>query len=63
MFTQNPMHGNVLNVEATTRWSTNCRFKSVFSPYHNKKLGEFFEPIIVRPATRLGVSYQLPRLG
>lgn len=60
LFTQNVMHGNVVNREAETRWSTNCRFKSVFSPYHDKKLGEFFEPILVRPATSIGASYKLP---
>jgi hypothetical protein len=32
----------------------------VFSPYRDKKLGEFFEPILVRPATRIGASYRLP---
>jgi len=60
VFTQNLMHGNVVNNEATTRWSSNCRFKSVFSPYRDKKLGEFFEPILIRPATRLGAAYKLP---
>ena len=62
LFTQNVMHGNVLNRETTTRWSSNCRFKSLFSPYADKKLGEFFEPIVVRPATSLGASYQLPKV-
>jgi sporadic carbohydrate cluster 2OG-Fe(II) oxygenase len=60
LFTQNVMHGNVVNRETETRWSSNCRFKSVFSPYHDKKLGEFFEPILVRPATSIGASYRLP---
>ena len=54
LFTQNMMHGNTVNEEKETRWSSNCRFKSLFSPYADKKLGEFFEPIIVRPATQLG---------
>ncbi|MBV8408172.1 MAG: hypothetical protein JOY64_11115 [Alphaproteobacteria bacterium] len=63
LFTQNVMHGNVVNHEPETRWSTNCRFKSVFSPYHDKKLGEFFEPILVRPATAIGASYRLPSVG
>lgn len=63
LFTQNVMHGNIVNREAETRWSTNCRFKSVFSPYHDKKLGEFFEPILVRPATRLGAGYRLPSVA
>lgn len=63
LFTQNVMHGNVVNQERETRWSSNCRFKSVFSPYHDKKLGEFFEPILVRPATTIGASYSLPSVG
>jgi sporadic carbohydrate cluster 2OG-Fe(II) oxygenase len=63
LFTQNVMHGNIVNREPETRWSSNCRFKSVFSPYHDKKLGEFFEPILVRPATAIGASYRLPSVG
>jgi sporadic carbohydrate cluster 2OG-Fe(II) oxygenase len=59
-FSQNLMHGNRVNDEATTRWSMNCRFKSALSPYADKKLGEFFEPITLRPATRIGMNYRLP---
>ncbi len=61
IFTQNIMHGNRVNVEKETRWSSNCRFKSALSPYADKKLGEFFEPITLRPTTRLGLRYQLPQ--
>ncbi len=60
LFSQNLMHGNVVNAEAETRWSMNCRFKSLFSPYAGKRLGEFFEPITIRAATRLAMSHQLP---
>ena len=60
LFTQNLMHGNVVNRERGTRWSSNCRFKSLFSPYHDKKLGEFFEPILIRPVTQMGAAYRLP---
>lgn len=60
LFAQSLMHGNRINREADTRWSMNCRFKSLFSPYADKRLGEFFEPITVRPATRLGMDYALP---
>ena len=63
LFTQNVMHGNVLNEESTTRWSTNCRFKSVLSPFEDKRNGEFFEPISLRPATRLGAAYSLPNFN
>ena len=60
LFTQNLMHGNVTNIEISTRWSSNCRFKSVLSPYSDKKLGEFFEPISLRGATILGADYKMP---
>lgn len=61
IFTQNIMHGNRVNVEKETRWSSNCRFKSALSPYADKKLGEFFEPITLRPTTRFGLRYHLPQ--
>tara|TARA_B100002051_G_scaffold245392_1_gene252727 strand:- start:13464 stop:14294 length:831 start_codon:yes stop_codon:yes gene_type:complete len=60
IFSQNLLHGNRINREADTRWSMNCRFKSVFSPYVDKKLGEFFDPITLRAVTRMGLNYQLP---
>ncbi|MDX2073988.1 MAG: hypothetical protein SFX19_06460 [Alphaproteobacteria bacterium] len=60
IFTQNIMHGNRVNTEKESRWSSNCRFKAALSPYADKKLGEFFEPITLRPTTRLGLRYQLP---
>lgn len=60
IFSQTLMHGNRLNNENDTRWSMNCRFKSLMSPYSGKRLGEFFEPITIRPATRMGMNYELP---
>lgn len=60
LFNQNLPHGNRINKESETRWSMNCRFKSIFSPYGDKKLGEFFEPITIRPATRIGIGYKPP---
>ena len=62
VFTQNILHGNRVNLEPETRWSSNSRFKSLLSPYADKKLGEFFEPIAIRPATRLGLRYRLPEV-
>jgi hypothetical protein len=56
------LHGNEVNEEASTRWSTNCRFKSLLSPYADKKLGEFFEPVELRPATIFGATYELPSI-
>jgi sporadic carbohydrate cluster 2OG-Fe(II) oxygenase len=60
LFSQNLLHGNRINQEPTTRWTMNCRFKSLFSPYADKRLGEFFEPITLRAATRIGLDYRLP---
>ncbi len=59
-FSQNVMHGNRINRTDETRWSMNCRFKSILTPYNGKTFGEFFEPITVRPLTRLGLDYRLP---
>jgi hypothetical protein len=55
------MHGNHINRETTTRWSMNIRFKGLFTPYSDKRLGEFFEPITIRPASRVGMTYEQPR--
>lgn len=60
LFSQTLMHGNRINTEADTRWSMNCRFKSAFSPYADKKLGEFFQPITLRAASRIAMTYKLP---
>lgn len=60
LFSQTLMHGNRINIEPETRWSMNCRFKSAFSPYADKKLGEFFQPITLKPASRMAMAYDLP---
>jgi sporadic carbohydrate cluster 2OG-Fe(II) oxygenase len=60
LFNQNLPHGNTVNDESETRWSLNCRFKSILSPYRDKKLGEFFDPITPRAATLLGMRYKFP---
>lgn len=60
VFTHTVMHGNRVNRESTARWSINVRFKSLFTPYSDKQLGDFFDPIVVRPATRIGMNYSLP---
>ena len=62
IFNQNLPHGNRINDEPESRWSMNCRFKSVFSPYRDKKLGEFFKPITLRAASRIGLKYQYPEI-
>ena len=62
VFNQALPHGNVVNKELETRWSMNCRFKSIFSPYGDKKIGEFFEPITLRVASEIGINYNLPKI-
>jgi len=62
VFNQALPHGNRINQENETRWSMNCRFKGLFTPYNDKKIGEFFEPITIKPASVLGMSYQHPKL-
>lgn len=60
IFNQNLPHGNVVNEELNSRWSFNCRFKSIFTPYKDKKIGEFFEPISLKPTSKIGLKYKYP---
>ena len=62
IFNQNLPHGNIVNKEKETRFSFNCRFKSIFAPYGDKKIGEFFEPITLKPASKLGMIYKYPKI-
>jgi len=62
LFSHSILHGNVINQEATTRWTFNVRFKSLLSPYRTKELGETFLPITLRPATRVGLNHIDPRI-
>ena len=54
-------HGNIINKENETRWSMNCRFKSIFTPYADKRIGEYYEPITLKAASKRGISYKLPK--
>ena len=62
IFTQNILHGNTVNYEKSSRWSFNCRFKSIFSPFKDKKIGEFFTPISLKPASIFGLNYEEPNI-
>ena len=62
IFNQALPHGNRINQELATRWSFNCRFKGLFTPYGDKKLGEFFQPLSIKPATKVGMKYKLPNI-
>jgi len=60
LFNQTLPHGNVVNKTKETRISLNCRFKGLFTPYSQKKLGGFFSPISIRPASKIGIKYKFP---
>ena len=59
-FDQSLPHGFTTNQENDTHWSLNCRFKSIYSPYWDKKLGEYYMPITIKSCTRLGIDYKHP---
>jgi len=61
IFDQSLPHGNKINKETETRWTMNCRFKSIFTPYADKKIGEFYEPITLKAASKRGIAYKLPK--
>ena len=58
IFNQNLPHGNIVNDEEFSRWSFNCRFKGIFTPYADKRIGEFFEPVTLKPASKFGMEYK-----
>lgn len=62
LFSHSILHGNVINQEPTTRWTFNYRYKSLWSPYGSKEMGESFVPLTVMPATRIGLDYVTPTL-
>ena len=61
IFDQSFPHGNIVNRENESRWSMNCRFKSIFTPYADKKIGEYYEPITLKAASKRGISYKFPK--
>ena len=60
LFMPSLMHGNRVNITEETRWSFNVRFKGLFTPYSGKRLGEYFMPISLRPASRIGLEFEMP---
>ena len=62
IFNQCLPHGNIVNKTNETRWTFNCRFKGLFTPYNDKKIAEFFQPITIRPVSQIGLNYKLPKL-
>lgn len=57
VFDSNCLHGNQVNRTQTSRWSLNCRFTSLLAPATTpeRRLGSYYTPIMVRPATRMGL--------
>ena len=56
LFSSNLYHGNVVNEEASTRISINCRFKSLWAPeykkYPNERVtGSFYKPYKLSPVS------------
>lgn len=49
-------HGNYVNHASHTHWSLNLRFKHLFSPYGEKKIGEYFIPWTNSPFTELALK-------
>lgn len=58
IFDSNCLHGNVLNETKTARWSLNCRFTGLLTPFTNpeRRLGTYYLPITTRAATKMGLS-------
>lgn len=56
------LHGNTMNETNETRWSLNCRFTGLFTPYTSaeKTLGNFYLPITPKVASRIGMNYREP---
>ncbi len=57
-FSPTLLHGAEDNKTDETRFVLNVRFKSLFSPYGTKALGETFFPVNYLPATELGLRYE-----
>lgn len=56
------LHGNTVNVTKETRFSLNCRFKSLMSPYDvtvksHRNIPNFYRPLNIKPMTKIGFNY------
>ena len=65
IFSPNLLHGNVKNITSETRISMNCRFKNLFSNYSNKssfgkRIGYFYMPLRIKPATKFSLNFKIP---
>ena len=67
IFSPNILHGNTINKTNESRLSLNIRFKNLLSPYNevkgnDRKLGYFYFPLNVKPATKIGLKFKYPNL-
>ena len=56
------LHGNTINKTSETRFSLNCRFKSLLSPYDvtvksHRNIPNFYRPLNLKPLTKIGFNY------
>lgn len=56
------LHGNIVNKSKETRFSLNCRFKSLLSPYDvtvksHRNIPNFYKPVSMKPMTKIGLNY------
>ena len=56
------LHGNTINITKETRFSLNCRFKSLLSPYDvikksHRNIPNFYRPLNIKPMTKIGFNY------
>ena len=58
IFDSNCLPGNVLNETNKSRWSINCRFTGLLTPFTNpeRRLGTYYLPITTRAATKMGLE-------
>ena len=56
------LHGNIVNKTKFTRFSLNCRFKSLLSPFDvfnktHRNIPHFFKPLNIKPFTQIGFNF------
>ena len=56
------LHGNTINISSETRFSLNCRFKSLLSPYDvnvksHRNIPQFYRPLNTKLMTKIGFKY------
>ena len=56
------LHGNTINSSSETRFSLNCRFKSLLSPYDvkvksHRNIPQFYRPLNTKIMTKIGFKY------